>query len=139
MFSKSNIISTIVTTIWGFAGGYLLWGIIADPFLQEHAGSVGSVVKEAPDMIHLVLGCLIQGFAFSTIYSKWANGSFDISGGVNYGVWIGILIGLGGGIINFATTNMTDLVGTLVNGLIYIVFFLVMGILAALVYSKTSS
>jgi hypothetical protein len=138
MFSKANIISTIVTTIWGFAGGYLLWGLVGDPYLQDHLGSATGVMKEMPDMLHLVLGTLIQGFAFSTIYSKWANGTFSASNGLNFGLWIAILIGIGGGLINFATSNMLDLTGTLANAVIYIIFFVVMGALAGLVYNKAS-
>lgn len=136
MFSKANIISTIVTTIWGFAGGYLLWGLVGDPYLQDHLGSATGVMKEMPDMLHLVLGCLIQGFAFSTIYGKWANGTFNASNGLNFGLWIAILIGVGEGLINFATSNMLDLTGTLANAVIYIIFYVVMGALAGLVYNK---
>jgi hypothetical protein len=29
MFSKANVTSTILTTIWGFFGGYLLWGYLS--------------------------------------------------------------------------------------------------------------
>lgn len=138
MFSKANIISTIVATIWGFAGGYLLWGILADPILQDHIGSATGIMKDPPDFIHLLIGCLIQAFAFSTIYSKWANGNFSAGNGLNLGVWVGVLMGLGSGLINFATSNMLDLTGTLLNGVIYIVFFAVMGLLVGSVYNKTS-
>ena len=86
MFSKANIISTIVTTIWGFAGGYLLWGLVGDPYLQGDLGSANGLMKEMPDMLHLVLGCLVQGFAFSTLYGKWANGTFNASNGLNFGL-----------------------------------------------------
>jgi len=138
MFSKANIISTIVATVWGFAGGYLLWGILADPVLQDHMGSVTGFMKDPPDFIHLILGCLIQAFAFSTIYGKWANGTFSAGNGLNLGLWTGVLMGLGSGLINFATSNMLDLTGTIINGVIYIVFFAVTGLLVGLVYSKTS-
>jgi hypothetical protein len=35
MFSKSNLISTLVTAIWGFFGGWLLWGIIGGPHVKR--------------------------------------------------------------------------------------------------------
>ncbi len=138
MFSKANIISTIVATIWGFAGGYLLWGILADPVLRDHIGSATGIMKDPPDFMVLILGCLIQAFAFSTIYSKWANGTFSASSGINLGIWIGVLMGLGSGIIDFATSNMLDLTGTLINGVVYIVHFAVIGLLVGLIYNKTS-
>ncbi len=137
MFSKANIISTIVATIWGFAGGYLLWGILADPMLQNHLGSATGIMKDPPDFIHLLLGCLIVGFTLSTIYSKWANGEFSATSGLNLGIWIGVLMGLGSGFIEFSTSNMLDLTGTLINGVVYIVHFAIMGLLVGLVYNKT--
>ena len=137
MFSKSNIISTIVAAIWGFAGGYLLWGTIGEPMMADHMGSATGVMKEMPDMIHLALGCLVQGFAFSYMYSKWANGHYSASNGLYFGIWLGVLVGIGGGLIDFATGNILDLTGTIINAVIYIVFFAIMGTLVGLVYRKT--
>jgi len=138
MFSKTNIISTLVTAIWGFAGGYLLWGILGESFFNNHLGSATDVMKEIPDMVHLALGCLIQAFAFSTIYGKWAKGEFGITSGATFGIWLAIMIGLGEGLIDFATSNILDITGTFVNFGIYLVFFAIMGLLSGLVYSKTS-
>ena len=138
MFSKSNIISTIVTAIWGFGGGYLLWGILGETYLADHVMTDG-IMKEMPDMIHLVLGCIIQAFAFSTIYGRYGVGNYGAASGLGMGIWIAIMIGLGEGLIDFATGNILDLTGTLVNFVIYLVFFGVTGLLAGLVYSKTSS
>lgn len=138
MFSKSNLLSTLVTTLWGFFGGYLLWGLIGDPFLTEHYGVANATMMEVPDFTFLLIGCLVTGFAFSTIFSKWSRGAHSISQGAEFGIWVGILLGFGGGIIDFSTMGLLDLVGTFVNGLIYVVHFTVMGILASIVYNKTS-
>ncbi len=137
MFTKSNLISTLVTFLWAFLGGFLLWGILMDPFLMEHLGAATGVPKTEPDFLYLSLGCLITGFAFSTIYGKLA-AEHSATKGANFGLWIGILIGLGNGVIDFSTTNIMDITGTLANALTYIVFFVVMGTLAGLVYDKTS-
>jgi len=138
MFSKSNLISTIVTAIWSFMGGYLLWGIIADPFFQDHLGSATGLMKDPIDFVHLAIGCLIQGFAFSYIYSKWGHNAYSAGDGLKYGFWIGILAGFGNGLIDFATSNMLDFTGALVNGIVYIVFFAIMGALAGLIYKATT-
>lgn len=134
MFSKTNLISTLVTAIWAFAGGYLLWGIIGEPLLTDNMMS--GLMKEMPDFLHLALGCLIMAFAFSVIYSKWARDAHSISNGIQFGIWLGILKGLGSGLIDYATSNMADLTATLGNAIIYIVFFAIMGALASFVYSK---
>jgi len=88
--------------------------------------------------VHLIIGCIIVGFALSTIYSKWANGNFSPTTGMTFGVWVGILMGFGEGMVNFAVMDMLDLTGTLINGVTYVVFYAIMGLLAGLVYQKTS-
>ncbi|MBV1887736.1 MAG: hypothetical protein KUG51_00440 [Urechidicola sp.] len=136
MFSKSNLISTVVTTLWGFFGGYLLWAILADPYLMNHLGTGGLTPKEHPDFMYLVIGCLLVGLFFSTIYSKMANGNHNASQGAQLGILIGLLIGFGSGIIDFSTAGILDLTGTLVNGVVYVVHFMIMGVLASLIYKK---
>lgn len=138
MFSKSNLISIVVTALWGFFGGWLIWGMIGDPILKEHIPTTG-LMKEMPDMPLLALGCLIVGFAFSTMYSKWANDTHNVTIGAAFGIWLGILTGLGDGLIDNATANIIDLSGTLINAVLYIVHFAIMGSLASLVYNKFSS
>ncbi|RZW42507.1 MAG: hypothetical protein EX263_12295 [Flavobacteriaceae bacterium] len=139
MFSKTNLISTLVTALWGFLGGYLLWGLIGDPFMKDHLGTATGTIKETPDFGTLAFGCLISGFAFSTLYSKLARGSHSSSQGAQFGIWIAIFLGIGNGLIEYATANLLDLTGTITNALIYIVFFIVMGVLASLVYNKMST
>lgn len=138
MFSKTNLISTLITAIWGFFGGWILWGMIGDPMLKSHTVTDG-LMKEMPDMAILAIGCIIVGFAFSNMYSKWARGTHGVSHGAQFGIWLGVLIGLGSGLIDHSTANILDLSGSLINGVIYIVHFAIMGILASLVYGKFSS
>jgi len=140
MFSKNNLITTIVTAIWAFMGGYLLWGILGDSFLSEHlgAGASENMTDGEPNFAMLALGCLIMAWAFTTIYSKWARGAHSISQGAQYGLLVGVLFGFGSGLIDYATANFLDMTGTLGNGAIYIVFYVIMGILASLVYGKLS-
>lgn len=136
MFSKTNLIATLVTTVWGVLGGFLFWGLLGDPFLADHQGTATGVMKEVPDMAVVVIGSLITGFVFSTIYSKWARGSHSLSHGAQFGFGIGLLIGFGDRLIEYGVGNILDLTGTMVNGIIYVGFFIIMGILASLVYGK---
>ncbi len=138
MFSKTNLISTLVAAIWGFLGGWILWGIIGDPMLKDHFVTSG-LMKEMPDMAILAIGCLIAGFAFSNLYSKWARGAHGVSHGAQFGIWIGVLIGLGSGLIDNATANILDLSGSIMNAVIYTVHFVIMGILVSLIYGKFNS
>ena len=134
MFSKANLVSTLVTAIWGMGGGFLLWGIIAVPMMADNMMS--GLMRPEPDMFHLALGCLIQAFGFSTIYGKYGAGKYGVKSGLGMGIMVAIMIGAGEKLIDFATSNMIDFEGTLVNFVIYLVFFAINGLLAGLIYKK---
>jgi len=138
MFSKSNIISTLVTAVWGYFGGWLIWGMLVDPILKEH--SVTDVMRSESDMLmlHLIIGCIIVAFVFSTIYSKWGSDNYSATSGITFGIWVGLLLGLGEGMINYAIMDVLDLTGLLISAGTYVVFYSIMGLLAGLVYNKTS-
>lgn len=139
MFSKANLVSTLVTAIWGYFGGWLIWGMLVDPILTEHTSAAASgIMREMPDMVHLIIGCLIVGFFLSSIYNKWGSTNYGPSGGFTFGIMIGVLMGFGEGMVNFAVMDMMDLTGTLINAITYAVFYGIMGLLAGLVYSKVS-
>jgi hypothetical protein len=138
MFSKSNLLSALATAIWGYFGGGLLWGMLVDPILQDHNAAVG-IMKEMPDQFHLIIGALLVGIIFSTIYSKHSNGNYSATSGINYGIWIGLLIGLGEGMVNMSVMNMLDFSGTMINAITYVVFYAIMGTIAGVVYQKTSA
>lgn len=140
MFSKTNLISTLATAVWGFLGGYLLWGMLVDPILTDHVMTQGLYRSdETIDTIHLIIGCIVVGFVVSNIYSKWAQGNYGASSGAGFGVWIGVLVGFGAGIINYSVMNLLDITGTLIDGVTYVVFFAIMGAIAGLVYKKFAS
>ena len=61
MFSKTNLIAYLVTALWSYFGGFLIWGIIGDPLLKNHLGSATGLMKDIPDHLHLVVGCIISG------------------------------------------------------------------------------
>ncbi|MBT8253418.1 MAG: hypothetical protein KJN68_05550 [Bacteroidia bacterium] len=138
MFSRTNLLATLAATIWGVLGGFLLWGIIADPILNDYMGTATGVMRETPDFLYVVLGSLFTAFAFSTIYSKWARGKHSLSNGAKYGLWMGIFVGFGDRLIEFGVSNLLDITGTVFNGIIYVIFFLVMGLIVSLVYGKLS-
>ncbi len=136
MFTKTNLIATVVAAIWSQMGGFLLWAVLADRFLNDHLGSATGVVRAEPDFGVLAIGCLVQAFAFSTVFRKWGAAHYNLMDGLKYGVWMGIFIGFGEGIIDYATSNVLDMTGALINGLIWIVHLSVMGLLVGLVYNR---
>ncbi len=136
MFTKANLVSTFVITIWSYFGGYLLWGLMVAPLMEGHIGRATSVWKDRPDNIQLIIGCFIFSFVFSTIYSRLYGVGHKLSRGIIYGAWIGLLLGFGGGMISLGLANFTDLTGTIVNGVFALAFYIVMGILVNTIYNR---
>ena len=141
MFSKTNLISTLVTAVWGFLGGYLIWGLLMEPFNADHVGTASGVMKDQDNILfmYIVLGSLITGFGLSSLYSKWARGSHSIMQGASFGGCIGVIVGFGDRLVEYGVANILDLTGTIANGFAYVVFFAIMGICASLVYGKFAS
>ncbi len=122
--------------VWSNLGGFVLWAILADSFLNSHLGTTTGVVKATPNFPFLALGCLVQAFAFSTIYKNWGLPEYSAMNGIKFGAFMGIFIGFGEGLIDYATSNMLDLTGALGNGAIWIIHLAVMGALVGFVYNK---
>ncbi len=136
MLTKKTLTAAIVAALWSFFGGYLLWGILGNDFLLKNLGSATGVDRATPDFLFLAIGCLIQGLIFSSLYQKWSGGHHRFKTGLRFGLRMGVLFGFGAGMIDYATTNVFNLNGQLINAVIYVLFFAIMGILVSLVSRK---
>ncbi|SFB66729.1 hypothetical protein SAMN04487891_101157 [Flagellimonas taeanensis] len=137
MFSKSNLLATLVGAVVMFFLGYLVWGIATVDFFEKHSSI--NAMKEVPDMGMIALSNLIAVFALSTLYGKWARGHHSLSQGFQFGVWIGVFTGLGLGLLNYGTTELMDLTGYMAEAVLEIVFYGILGAIIAFVYQKTAS
>ena len=135
MFSKQNLLATVVATIAMFVLGFLIWGVATVDFFEGH--TLTNVMKDPPDFPILVLSNLIAAFALSTIYGKWANGNNSLGSGFQFGVWIGIFMGLGMGLLWYATSELMDLTGQLVQAVLDIVYYGIIGAIIGLMYKAT--
>lgn len=137
MFSKSNLLATLAATVVMFVLGYVLWGMLAESMMDGHV--LADIMKDPPDFIFIALGNLISAFALCNLYRKWARGHHSAKEGAEFGAWIGVFVGLGSGLIWYATSTLMDLTGHLMDFVLYLVFFVVTGIVISLVYNATSS
>lgn len=137
MFSKSNLLATLTGGVAMFVLGYVLWGMIGESLNGDNV--LTNVMKVEPDFIHLFLGCLISAFVMSTIYGKWARGHHSVKEGAEFGIWVGVFVGVGMGLIFFATSTMMNFTGHLIDAVLNIIYYLVIGIIIALIYKSTSS
>jgi hypothetical protein len=138
MFSKPNIISTLIATIWAYMGGYLLWDVIGGPLLKDHKGSAMNVEKFEPDMLLMLAACAITAFAFSTIYGKVTSKKHSVGSGISYGFLIS-LFGISYAMINYSMTNLMDASGALYDSVLNVIYYLIMGAIVGIVYRSFDS
>lgn len=137
MFSKQNLLATLAGFVVMFLLGYAIWGAALAPFFESH--SLNNIMKDPPDLGMVALANLIATFALSSIYGKWARGVHSAKEGIQYGIWVGIFTGFGIGLLWYATAELSDLTGTLVEAIVEIVFYAIIGAVIALVYKATAS
>ncbi|PRX56482.1 hypothetical protein [Flagellimonas meridianipacifica] len=137
MFSKSNLLATLVAGVVMFFLGYLIWGIATADFFEEH--SLVNVMKEVPNLGLIALGNIVGAFVLSSLYSKWARGHHSLGEGFQFGALIGAFVGISMGLIWYATANWMDMTGHIAEAVIDILYYGIVGAIIALVYQKTAS
>jgi uncharacterized membrane protein (DUF485 family) len=138
MLSVSNLLAILAAFIILFFGGYLFYGILAAAFFESHSGTATGVHKEQVDMTFIAIGCVIQAFAMTLLYSKWANDEHSVLNGFKFGACIGLIVGFGIGLITYGTANFLDLTAHIADGIWNILFYGLTGIVIALVINRTS-
>ncbi len=137
MFSKSNLIATLVATVVMFLLGYLIWGVATADFFEQH--SLVNVMKEVPNLGLIALGNLVGALMLSTLYSKWARGHHSFGQGFQFGALIGAFVGISMGLIWYATANWMDATGHIAEAVIDILYYGLVGGVIAFVYQKTAA
>lgn len=95
-------IGAIAATVVLFLLDWLWYGMIMKDSMND------TNARPEPDFMWLTISYIIFSVAFVSIYLAWSGGSSKVSAGLNFGLWTGILIGLGLNLTWFAvSTNMT--------------------------------
>ncbi len=134
MFTKQNLVATLVGGVAMFILGYLIWGMATMSFFQEHTFEGLGKGEDEMDLISIFLGNLFGAFALSTLYRKWSRGHHSAGEGFKFGAWIGFLIGVGMGLVWYGTSKMMDGTGYAVEAVLEIVYYGIIGVIIALVY-----
>lgn len=138
MFSKHNLLATLAATVAMFLLGYLIWGIAMMEFFEGHSLVDTMKSDEEMSMPAIFLGNLFGALAMSTLYGKWSNGQYSAGGGFQFGAWIGFFVGVGMGLVWYGTANMMDETGHVVEAVIDIIYYGIIGAVIALVYKATA-
>lgn len=103
---KKLLMGGIAGGIAFFLLGWLIYGILLMDFMTGHPGTIGPTQKAEPDYMYLIIGNLAMGFLFAYIFMK-GNVNSLASGFVTGGI-VGLLMGVGGNCVTYATTNITS-------------------------------
>ncbi len=136
MFTKQNLLATLAGFAVMFLLGYGIWEFLLADFFEGH--TLKSIMVEEMNIGLIAVSNLIAAFALSSIYGKWARGHHSATDGFQYGAWIGLFIGFGIGLLNYALMGLMDMTGTLVNGVVEVIFYGIIGAVIALVYKATA-
>lgn len=125
MKNQKIAIATIVTAVLILAMDWLFYGIIL--------GSPGAgecCMKEAPDMMWMILGNLFFGLAFVVIYDKTAGGGSKMNRGIMHGVWITVLVSVAMGFVWYSLMEM-EMQATLGDMVYSLVKYCLLGVIVA--------
>ncbi len=137
MFSKANLLATLAGFAVLFLGGWVFYDMLAASFYESHMTEAGAaVMREEPNMVMIALGCLVQAFIMSVIYSKWARGIHSAKEGLEYGALIGAFLGFGVWLLNHGVMEHGDTTALIVDGIWSIVHYALVGLVIALVYKQ---
>jgi len=131
------LLATLAAFITMFLLGYGIWEFLLADFFAGH--TLKNFMNEDMNMGLIAGSNVIIAFILSTVYSKWARGHHSVKEGFSYGAWIGAFTGFGIGLLNYAVSGLMDITGTLVNGIVEVIFYGIIGAVIGLVYQKTAT
>lgn len=116
MSAKTRIMATLVGFVVFFILGWLFYGLLLMDFYASNSGSAINVMRSENNMIWwaLILGNLLQAYFLVYVFGTWAKIN-SFGAGFKAGAIIGLILGFGFNLTMYATTNMMNLTGALVD------------------------
>ncbi|MEM7102173.1 MAG: hypothetical protein AAF502_03505 [Bacteroidota bacterium] len=115
---KNWLIGGVAGGVTAFVVGFLFYGLLLADFFASHNNVAGSM-RADDEMVWwaLIVGHLIYGLLFSFIFTKWAAIKTFMTG-LKGGAIVGVLMGLGYGMIMYATTNLGSMEAVMADAVI---------------------
>ncbi len=116
MNTNKILLAGLIGGVVAFILGFLFYGLICSEFFASNMGSATGVMRGDDEMqwVPMILGHLAFGLLFAVIFGRWANIS-TFATGAKAGAVIGLLISLAHGMIQFGSTHLSNLTGTLAD------------------------
>lgn len=134
MFTKSNLLGTLVGAISSIVFGTIFFGPLLDFFWNKHTKEIEGLYREEPKFFWFTLSMILMGFIVSTIYGKFRKKEHSFMGGFEIGAWSVAYFYFGLAVMFYANRVNMDLLGLLVQAILGLIMYGITGGLIALVY-----
>lgn len=105
MDTKNFLLASLAGGIVFFVSGFLFYGVLLSDFMMM--GSAEGVMKETPDFVPLILSQLIFGAFLTMVLRRWP-GAATLAQGAKTGASLGVMLGLGFSLVQYATMNVMN-------------------------------
>jgi len=120
MTYKKLLIAGLLSGIFAFFLGFLLWGVLLMGFSEAHTTEYPGLEKEKMSMLLILLSCIVWGFFISWVYLNFP-GRKSSTGGALTGLITGMLVASSMNLSMLSMWNLFTplylLVDVLVNGI----------------------
>ena len=137
MDGKRFIVGTATGGIVYFVLGVLLYAVLLGDFFESNMGSATGVQKEEIQYWPLLIGNLAFAALLTYAIQNWVQAS-TFREGARTGALIGLLVTIGYDMIQYDTTNIMNMTGTLADILVFTLMSSIAGGVIALVAAGKS-
>ena len=135
MNAKRFAIGTLAGGVTVIVIATIIYPFLFANFFARNVGSATGVARDSVAFVPLCLGQLVYGALLTQVIGGWAKVSTAVEG-AKVGVVVGMLVFLGVGLIQYGTTNVSNLTATLVNPIVGAIQMGVAGAVVAAVLRK---
>lgn len=111
--NRKILISTLVGAVTGFLLGFLIYGLLLDPYFKANTISYEGLMKDPPDIWVFAVGNILWAWLFSYIFYNWANIT-TFAKGMSAGIIITIPVALAFDLYMFGSMNLFSSVNLLI-------------------------
>lgn len=126
MKNQKIAIATVIAAVLIFAMDFLFYAVIMD-----NPGGGECCMKEMPDMMWMIISDVLLGLGFVVLYSKAAGSGSKISEGINFGIWVAVLVSIAMNIQWHSLSTAISLNMAMMDSAYGIVKFCILGVVVA--------
>ena len=104
MFKKHIFIGALLAAFFLYFFGWIFYALIAADFFESN---MLVLIPMRMNLSLIAIGCFIQAFVMSYLYSTFTNRKRAAYSGVQFGLCIGVFVGLGMGVVGFGTYEIS--------------------------------